>query len=720
MLGQGRNSAPHVRTVNLQRLWSGHSGGNRRKSLLPDARIDGHVLRPEIQALRALAVTLVVTYHLWPTTLRGGYVGVDMFFVISGFLITSHIVRGIQSDAGFSLPSFYVRRVRRLLPASLLVLTVSCGVSLLFIPQTLWEVIGRQVIASGLYVQNWLLAGAAVDYLAVSSDASPVQHFWSLSVEEQFYLVWPALLVATAAIAGRRNLRVRALVVVVSLATAASLIYSVYLTTTAPSLAYFVTPTRVWEFGIGGLCAFVAVRSGVPTWLRACLSWLGLLLVLGAAWFFDANTPFPGMAALFPVLGTAAVILAGDARASWAPSAIANLRPVQFIGGISYSLYLWHWPLIVLLPYMLLGAGEMTRVEKVAVVVASVMLGWMSKVFVEDRFRGVGANSKTNRRPFRKPLIAAVAGMAVVSCLGGVAVFTAEQRKADAELELSTFATADLACFGAASLEEPRNGECARDLSSQRIVPDPIIATDDVFAKSCQQTLDDSEALSCRFGSALEGAPRIVLVGDSHANQWAATLDGIAQKTGWRIIVYSKSACPFTQSEFVSSSCGEWNDNVARELSRIDIKLIVTSAANRTDIYSGVEAGKYSRAVSGFEEAWAPSVARGIPIVAIADTPRPGNTKVTSPSECVEMGSVSCGFSRKSALRVDPLFNAAQGTQGLTPVDMSEFFCGERRCESVIGRVLVYRDDNHMTAAYARTLVESLREKLGPLVDLVG
>ena len=686
----------------------------------PDVRVDGHVLRPEIQALRALAVTLVVTYHLWPTTLRGGYVGVDMFFVISGFLITSHIVRGIQGDAGFSLPSFYVRRIRRLLPASLLVLTVSGVVSLVFIPQTLWEVIGRQVIASALYVQNWLLAGAAVDYLAVSSDASPVQHFWSLSVEEQFYLVWPALLVATAAIAGRRSLRAVALVTVISLATAASLIYSVYLTATGPSLAYFVTPTRVWEFGIGGLCAFVAVRPGVPTWLRACLSWLGLLLVLGAAWFFDANTSFPGLAALVPVLGTAAVILAGDARTVWAPAVIANLRPVQFIGGISYSLYLWHWPLIVLLPYVLLGAGEMTRVEKVSVVVASVILGWISKVLVEDRFRGVGANSKTNRHPFRKPLIAAVAGMAVVSCLGGVAVLTAEQRKVAAELELTSFATADLACFGAASLGEQSNGDCARDLSNQQIVPDPIIATTDVFAKSCQQTLDDSEALSCQFGSALEGAARVVLVGDSHANQWAATLDGIAQKAGWRIIVYSKSACPFTQSELVNSSCGEWNDNVARELSKIDAKLIVTSAANRTDIYRGMEDGKYGRSVSGFEEAWAPSLARGIPIVAIADTPRPGNTKVTSPSECIEVGSGSCEFSRKSALRADPLFDAALGTQGLTPVDMSEFFCSERRCASVIGRVLVYRDDNHMTAAYARTLVDPFREELGPLADLAG
>jgi peptidoglycan/LPS O-acetylase OafA/YrhL len=275
---------------------------------------------PEVQALRAVAVLLVLAFHLWPGRVPGGYVGVDVFFVISGFLITGHIVRDLDTGR-FGLGRFYVRRARRLLPAALLVLLAVSITVVVTLPHPKWVATMQQVLASAAYVQNWVLAGADVDYLSPQSTPTAVQHFWSLSVEEQFYFVWPVMLLTAAWLTRRRRLRVRRLAVggVMLAVTLVSLAYGLWATATNPAGAYFFSTTRMWEFAAGGLLA-LALQSGIRAVgerhhvLAGLLAWAGLGAIAASAFLYTQRRAFPGWAALVPVAGSLAVIAAGPVR----------------------------------------------------------------------------------------------------------------------------------------------------------------------------------------------------------------------------------------------------------------------------------------------------------------------------------------------------------------------------------------------------------------------
>jgi peptidoglycan/LPS O-acetylase OafA/YrhL len=301
-------------------------------------------LRSDIQALRAIAVLLVVTFHLWPIRLTGGYVGVDVFFVISGFLITSHILRDVDKGA-FRVTRFWARRLRRLLPASMLVLAVTAAGVWLWVPQQSWQQWFREIGASALYVQNWILAADSVDYMAADNTASPVQHFWTLSTEEQFYAVWPLFVIVALGFARLAKVRPRvAIGATLGIVVAASFLASLILTSEDPSYAYFVTPTRAWEFGAGALLAFAPPLARARTFT----AWLGVAFIVFSAWSLTGETPFPGYMAALPVIGTAMVIWSNTNHSL--TKRLIELPPVQFIGNISYSIYLWHWPLSFLSP----------------------------------------------------------------------------------------------------------------------------------------------------------------------------------------------------------------------------------------------------------------------------------------------------------------------------------------------------------------------------------
>jgi peptidoglycan/LPS O-acetylase OafA/YrhL len=314
----------------------------------------GRGFRPDIQGMRALAVGMVVVYHLYPSLLTGGFAGVDVFFVISGFLITGHLLREYHKTGRVALLDFWGRRAKRLVPAAAVVLTVTWVASRLLLPATRLADTASQIRASALYFQNWQLAWNAVDYLKSDSAASPVQHFWSLSVEEQFYLGWPLLFLLAALVAltarGTEQKRARGHHVAFLLAgavVAGSLWYSVYYTHANPAGAYFVTTTRIWELGIGGLLALLPAGLSHRISRLGLLGWAGLGLVIASGFVLSGTNAFPGFLALLPAGGAAALILGGSAAGRFGPHRLMSARPMVFIGGISYSLYLWHWPHIV-------------------------------------------------------------------------------------------------------------------------------------------------------------------------------------------------------------------------------------------------------------------------------------------------------------------------------------------------------------------------------------
>jgi peptidoglycan/LPS O-acetylase OafA/YrhL len=386
--------------------------------------------RPEIQALRAVAIGCVVAYHFWPAILPAGFVGVDVFFVVSGFLITGLLLRDAERFDRIRLREFYIRRIRRILPAALVVLSVCAVATLLFVPRIEWRAFLQQILSSTLYVENWHLARDSQIPARADLASTPVQHFWSLSVEEQFYLVWPLLIILALWLAlrfGRRRLDVIAAVLAVT--TLASFVHGSLLTTQDNNLAYFSTLARGWEFGVGGLLALVPQVTGERLRrTRALAGWAGVAAIAVAALAFTEGDAFPGSIALLPVLGTAAVIWGGMPRAALSLAPVAALRPVQWFGGISYSLYLWHWPIIMFTPFI---TGQPSEAPvMLLLLVLSVAVADASKRWIEDPFRAPA----TRRVPVgrvRRIGVASGAAVAVVLLLtSGVTGYTVEKPQA--------------------------------------------------------------------------------------------------------------------------------------------------------------------------------------------------------------------------------------------------------------------------------------------------
>jgi peptidoglycan/LPS O-acetylase OafA/YrhL len=352
--------------------------------------------RPEIQALRALAIAAVVTYHAWPGLLPGGQVGVDIFFVVSGYLITGMLLREHAATGGIRLGAFAVRRARRLLPSALLVLA-ACGVlTALVMPEEFRVQLVRELGASALSLQNWNLNLAGLAGAEPLAD-SPLRHYWSLSVEEQFYLVWPALLAALLALGRWRNGGLRVVIAAIVAITVASFLWNLHLTALDSSLAYFSTLARAWEFGVGAILATMPASTALAPGLRAVLSWVGLAAIAVVLVTPMDPATFPGAIVAVPVLATAAVIWAGDPEVRGSPTVMARLPAVAWLGGISYALYLWHWPLIAFTPFI---TGQPSPWWLVALLIGlSVVLAWLTTRFVEQPIRAAV-------RPTREPEIA--------------------------------------------------------------------------------------------------------------------------------------------------------------------------------------------------------------------------------------------------------------------------------------------------------------------------
>ncbi|MCP2371117.1 peptidoglycan/LPS O-acetylase OafA/YrhL [Agromyces terreus] len=409
-------------------------------------------IRPEVQALRAVAVAAVVLHHGWPAVAPAGYMGVDVFFVVSGFLITALLLREVERTGRISLSGFYLRRARRILPAAMVVLVAVSLLSVWLAPYRDWGPYFREILASAFYVENWRLAIDSQTAAFADLESTPVQHFWSLSVEEQFYLGWPLLIlaalmlvrlsarrasvpsaprraeVAASAAPAPRPWRIRrVLAAVLGATTLASFLGSLVLTAVDHNLAYFSTLSRGWEFGVGGLLALAAASPGFAALarygrLRAATSWIGLALIAVPIVSFHDVEAFPGLWVLLPVVGTLAVIWAGTPSPRWSTSTLAGLRPVQWLGDVSYSLYLWHWPIFMFTP-MLLGMPSPPWLM-VLLVGLSLAVSWASKRWIEDPFRRRSGPIGAHPRVIAAALTAALVG---VIAMGAVAPQVADE-----------------------------------------------------------------------------------------------------------------------------------------------------------------------------------------------------------------------------------------------------------------------------------------------------
>ncbi|BBH17368.1 acyltransferase [Nocardioides baekrokdamisoli] len=684
--------------------------------------------RTDVQALRALAVGAVVVYHCFPGALPGGFTGVDLFFVISGFLITSHLVASPPTTPRH-LAAFWARRIRRLLPAALLVLITTVAAVQWLGEGSQIAPTARMARAASTYWINWLLAGDSVDYLHSSDAPTAVQHFWSLSVEEQFYAFWPVLLLVLVLLA-RAVRRGPKLTVTLGLGvvTAASLAASIHLTTTNPSAAYFVTETRIWELGVGALLG--AWVTWHPTWTppaRTAVAAAGLAAIVVTFVTFDASTPFPGYSALLPVLGAAAVIAAQPSLTGMVPnrSRIARVlavRPIQWLGDISYSIYLWHWPLLILWPSVFPHITGAT--SKALIIAATLVLAALTKRLVEDP-----AQFWRPHAALGWVYAAGVLGMGVVVGVTSMQI-QHQQDQLDAFLahrnDVVNHALQPGSCVGAAALGRTT---CPASTFATLVEPPQVAMSDQPQThksingvRDCPGNAQNNwSLLECTFGPA--AAPRTVaLVGDSHAQQWLAALMGVAAQDGFRITTHVASGCNFAPVRQLGGNaawidgCQRWQAGTLARVIQERPDLVVLS--NRTFLaIEGVSrkqaGGTYTTAATVVLRRFA---AAGIPVLVIRDAPTP---EVSIP-QCLDAhhGNLAACDGTRAWIRPDPWAAAVAATASprVRLVDLNDHLCTATICPAVIGDMIVYYDDSHMTTTFNATLAPYLRPAIAALL----
>jgi len=680
--------------------------------------------RPDIQGLRALAVGMVVFYHLYPSLMTGGFAGVDVFFVISGFLITGHMLREYRKTGRVGLLEFWGRRAKRLVPAAALVLTATWAASRLLLPATRLADTAAQIRASALYYQNWQLAWNAVDYLKSDSAASPVQHFWSLSVEEQFYLGWPFLFVFAALMAltvrrrprhaagpgngltveeARRARGHRVLILLAGAVVVSSLCYSVYDTRVDPSGAYFVTTTRIWELGLGGLIALLPDRLGRRLSRVGLLGWAGLGLVIASAFALSGTQAFPGVLALLPAGGAALLIIGGSAAARFGPSRLTSIRPMVFIGGISYSLYLWHWPIIVL---WTAGSGhQVGPVSGPVIVAVAVLLSWLSKVWVEDRVRTASLLSGHDWRSAATAL-AAVVPVVLVSLY-----IAAEPAPWDGRLGPNYPGAAALASKVTTLKPEP-------------VVPSPTaISLPAYWQQGCLVAESSAVPKECVYGDTSHPVLTVALVGDSMAGDWFTPLAKIAADRHWELVTELHSVCPLSSAMMITpdtggpyTSCHSWGAAVMRDLvTKVRPDVVITSdwPGLATVRHPKGGAAAQQEIGAGMDAYWDQLEHRGISVVAIKESPDMG----LNVPDCLSKNPSSpakCTVPAAKALKPDlPTVYATKAAAGRVPlINMNPLICGPDSCAPVIGNVLVYQDSHHLTSTYALTTAPYLEARL--------
>ncbi|MEV0274244.1 acyltransferase family protein [Hamadaea sp. NPDC050747] len=665
--------------------------------------------RGDIEGMRAIAVGLVLFYHAGVPFLAGGFVGVDVFFVISGFLITSLLTAELGRTGRISLLGFYARRAKRLLPATALVLIVTAVLTAFAIPRTQWQDVGGDIIAAALYLINWRLADRSVDYLAEDSVASPVQHFWSLAVEEQFYLVWPLVVLAIAVLAKRVKRRPdRMLHVGLGLLVVPSFIWSIQLTGQEPTKAFFVSTTRIWELGVGAL---VAMTAGLWTKLSrratVILGWTGLAAVLASGALFSTETAWPGYAALVPVLGAAAVIVAGCVTTREGPAVILSVAPLQWIGGLSYSLYLWHWPLIAITTAIW---GKLTATQGVVVVMVSLLPAWLAHRAFENPIRKSSTLSRSPRFALSLGLNFSFAGVAA-----GLAILVAVD-----PVPVGDSVPTQMAAGAAVLRAEPRDDPAGAPTDEVAwMTPLPIKATADVhrlYQEDCQQDFAKTEVVTCEFGDP-QGATRVAIVGDSKIAQWLPALEPIAQQSNWHLTTYLKSSCSFARALTTDDGkpfrqCRTWSNEVLERLTANPPDIVITSQSKGEALRAdGTESAEAM--VDALRAVWTELTAAGSKVVVIADNPVPGMNVY----ECVANNPkkmTACSFSRGESVSPAAVaqVKAAEGLAGVSVVDLNDAICPTERCAPVIGNVLIYRQGTHITATYIKSLTPRLAKSL--------
>jgi peptidoglycan/LPS O-acetylase OafA/YrhL len=648
--------------------------------------------RPEVQGLRALAVLLVVVYHVWLGRVSGG---VDVFFLISGFLITGQLYRA-RKRGRIEFRPMWGRMIKRLFPATLTVLAAVIALSLVLLPEYRWFQTIREVVAAALYAENWQLAADSVDYFAQHNTASLVQHFWSLSIQGQFYLVWPLLVALVGLVAARAKRDLWwSLLATMAIAFAGSLAFSMYLTAANQPLAYFHSVTRIWEFALGGLLVLVIDRVVLPKPVALVLGWAGVVGIAICGMVLRVGTVFPGYLALWPTVAAALVIAAGATGSAFGADRFLGSRPLVYLGNLSFALYLWHWP-VLLLYLVARDRPEVGPLGGAFVIGTSLLLAALTYHFVEEPVRRSAIGTRNRWGAYRFGVLT----LAVLLVAAGGWQLYGKHLAAKSAVEAG-----DPLYPGAQALRDGRQLAVPKNVEP---IPSLVSLSSDWVANdssTCRTSARNPELMIC---PTVEHRPvkRIVLIGESHAEQFLGGLRPAAKQRHWQVFSMLRGGCPLSRPpgppDDLDAGCVRWNRDALAEI--IDMKPDAVVTVGTREVRRGLK----ENIPAGYVNAWRELAAHDIPLVLLRDNPR----FAEPPVMCVQAKGASaraCSVPR-ARLYADPTpFDMlADRPAGVHFVDTSRYFCDAKTCPPVIGNVIVYLDNNHISGTYMATVAPAL------------
>ncbi len=694
-----------------------------QESAVGEVPLSENRFRGDIQGLRGIAVLLVLLFHASVPGFKGGFVGVDIFFVLSGYLITGNLLREVKSTGQIRFKEFYARRIRRLLPASVLVLFTTLIVVAIWFPPLLLPGAAVDISSAGLYVSNMDFAIRATDYFSNSTIPSPVLHFWSLGVEEQFYLFWP-LLVAFATWKKRnKSFRVFLLSIFVF---ATSLTFANLLLKTDQPWAFFSLPSRAWELILGALLSSLAQGvSRLPRFIAMIGGFVGLGLVIFSGLTQSDPLKFPGSTALTPTLGAFLIIAAGSVKEITLPSRILSFKLLQRIGKISYSLYLWHWPVLVI-PQVIAG-NHLTLVKRLLLALLSIVLAVLTERFVERPFR---RGFVISLQPIRNIAIAGVlASLLAMTAFGADYAATASLRGkhgAQTAAELRSYVDS------LTIKSTPLNTVPARAVTIDFPVPanlEPALlnAGHDrplPYADRCHTQLNLKPSTKpCIYGDTTS-ATTVVLFGDSHALAWFPAFNEVAKENHWKLLSLTMSACspadipaynPSTAS--LMQNCPIWRAaSIQRIIAAHPYMVLVASTSGfETEVKGVVTTGDARKApfLAGMNRTIAQLQSSGAKVVLMSDTP----ALAQDPLICLSShpkSTLACATPVSQAISDDWIALETQiaTANSIFLIKPQLWVCPTDPCPVVIGNILTYFDPGHMTATFSQALAGHLKSAL--------
>jgi peptidoglycan/LPS O-acetylase OafA/YrhL len=687
--------------------------------------------RHDLDGLRGVAIALVAMFHVWFGRVSGG---VDVFLALSGFFFGGKLLRAALNPASSLSPvPEVVRLVRRLLPALVVVLAASAVLTILIQPETRWETFADQSLASLGYYQNWELASTVADYLRAGEAVSPLQHIWSMSVQGQFYIAFLALVFGFAFLFRHRlGQRLRAtFVVLLSALAVASFVYAIVAQQANQATAYYDSFARAWELLLGALAGALVPYVRWPMWLRTAAATVALAAVLSCGALIDGVKQFPGPWALVPVGAALLFILAGANRHADPatrdmlplPNRLLATGPLVKLGAMAYSLYLWHWPLLIFwLAYT--GHTHANFFEGTAVLLISGVLAHLTNQFVEEplRYRGAAtaASEATPVTPWRTRLRRPTLVLgSVVGLLGVTLTATAFTWREHVSVERAS----GKELSGLSSNDYPGARALVKRLRVPRLRMRPTVleAQTDYPPSTrdgCISDFSDTSLITCTYGD--KNANRtIALAGGSHAEHWLTALDLLGRKHHFKVTTYLKMGCPLSTETMPLvmgnnapyPECRDWVPKAMAKVVADHPDYVFTTSTRPWNTKPGdVMPGTYVGIWQTFSD-------NNIPILAMRDTPwLVKDGQPFNPSDCLAKGgdAISCGIKRSDVLADhNPTLDWVKQFPMLKPLDMSDAVCRADICPAVEGNVLVYRDAHHLSATYMRTMTSELGRQVG-------